>query len=213
MEEQKMQVKSERRVRFDSLKEYITFFGLEGYIKERRKTVLGYGIQVENHVYEQLKFVGLNVKKCSPEYDMIKGADLRVVFQGSSILVDIKLNESKATKNNLYYIKDGMEFSRDKDDMFMFPLGKELEVGFALRNIRRGEDGYCVLDKPVLVALIRNNSKEERDMTKLLNYKAAYWLATMIELVNNKIMGDGYPSRDTQAFDFVFYNKGSMELP
>jgi hypothetical protein len=206
-----MIVKGERRVRFDSLKEYITFFGLEGYIKERRKAVLGYGIEFENHVFEQLKFVGLNVKKCSPEYDMIKGGDLRVIFPGSSILVDIKLNEAKATKSNLYYIKDGVEFGRTKEDMFMFPLGKDLEVGFALRNIRRGEDGYCVLDKPVLVALIKNNNKEEKDLTKLFNYKAAYWLATIIELINNKIMAEGYPNRDTQAFDFVFYNKGSME--
>lgn len=193
-----------KRIEFKSMKEYIQHFGLEGYIECRKAEKLGYGKLFEDIVIKKLQYTGANVQKTSPEYDLMKGADLRMLFGDASILVDVKLNKDKALKGNRYYLKDCLEFSYKKEDIFYYPLSYGIEVGFACKNIRKSNLGYCTLKKPVLVALF--NFTVDKAPHKLFTVKAAKQLARYIELINLELIRTfDYPARDSNSFLFTSY--------
>lgn len=196
-----------KRIEFKNMKEYIKYFGLEEYIEHREatKNELGYGAFFEEAVINKLRDAGVSIQKTSAAYDFIKGADLRMLFDNASILVDIKLNKEKALHGNLYYVKDCLEFSRKKEDIFFFPLSYGVEVGFTLKNIRRSDKGYCILKKPVLVAVF-NFTTSYKNQHKLFTKKAAKQFARYVELINLELIRTlNYPERDSNSFLFSLY--------
>ena len=196
------------KTEFKSMKQYIEYFGLEKYVSHMKTGFkqLGYGKLFEDVVVTRLRYAGANIQKTGPEYDLIKGADIKMLFDDASILVDIKLNKDKAMHSNRYYLNDFLEFSYKKEDMFYYPLAYGIEVGFAFRNIRRSDVGYCVLKKPVLVAIF--NFTVDLDPHKLFTVKAAKQFARYVELINLELIRQkNYPVRDSNSFYFTFYDK------
>lgn len=196
------------RMHFSSMKEYVEYFKLNNYIQDRLSNDMGYGKLFENIVKERIGYAGCRLQSTGPEYDLIKGADLKMLYDDASILVDVKLGQEHGMRSNLFYIGDALELSRKKEAIFFYPLTYGLEVGFALRNIRRGKDGYCVLKKPVVVAMFKKTAiAEDIAPHKLFTVKAAKQFARYIELINLTLIREGYPERDSNSFTFVPYNK------
>lgn len=196
-----------KRIEFKNMKEYVQHFELNDYIEHMKSTEdeLGYGKFFEEIVISRLQYAGISMQKTGPEDDYIKGADLRMLFNDASVLVDVKLNKEKALHGNLFYIKDCLQFSRKKEDIFYFPLSYGIEVGFTLRNIRRSEKGYCTLKKPVLVAVF-NFTVDNIKPHKLFTVKAAKQFARYVELINLELIRElNYPARDVNSFMFTMY--------
>lgn len=199
-----------KKKEFKNMGQYVQSLKLEEYIEDRKSTEkdLGYGKTFEKYVVNKLYQAGVRIQKTGAEYDYIKGADLRLLFDNASILVDVKLNKEKALHGNLFYVKDCLEFSRSKKDIFYFPLSYGLEVGFTLKNIRRGEKGYCTLKKPVLVAVFNVTAKCKRNPHRLFTLRSAKQLARYIELINLELVrSENYPARDVNSFYFTPYKK------
>lgn len=196
------------KTEFKSMKQYIEYFGLEKYVSHMKTGFkqLGYGKFFEDVVITRLGYAGANVRKTGPAYDLIKGADLKMMFGESSVLVDIKLDKNKAMHANRYYLDDCLEFSFKKEDMFYYPLAYGIEVGFAFRNIRRSDVGYCILKKPVIVAVFNFTVGLAPD--KLFTVRAAKQFARYVELINLELIRQkNYPVRDSNSFYFTFYDK------
>ena len=197
------------KTEFKSMKQYVEYFNLGDYVNDRKDEELGFGKTFENHVYDSMRIVATGnerIQKTGAEYDLIKGADLKILFDNASISVDIKLNRKKALIGNRYYLKDGLELSFNKEDMFYYPLVKGIEVGFAFRNIRRNEYGYCTLKKPVLIAIFKVD--REYDAVDAFTLEAARELLKYIKFANIELNRQGkYPINDCNSFYFTFYNK------
>lgn len=203
-----------KRIEFKNIKEYVKHFMLEDKIKDMRATEkdLGYGKFFEESVIRKLRYANVNIQKTGAEYDYIKGADLKLLFDNASILVDVKLNKEKALHANLFYVKDCLEFSRKKEDIFFFPLSYGIEVGFTLKNIRRSDKGYCVFKKPVLVAVF-NCTVDHIKPHKLFTVSAAKQFARYIELINLEIIRElKYPARDSNSFIFTPYKTNKQNV-
>lgn len=198
-----------KKLKFNSIGAYVNHFNLHEDIAQREEAYKDedhYGLIFEDAVIKQLQKAGINAKRTGSAYDFIKGADLRMVFGDSSILVDVKLNMKKAMKGNLFYVGDALEFSRKKENIFFYPLNRYIEVGFTLKNIRKSDKGYCTLKKPVLVAIFRFNVKIE-NQHRLFTIDAAKELAKYVYYINLELhRSEGYPLRDSNSFLFTPYN-------
>lgn len=205
-----MKVIGKQRVRFESLREYVKFFGLENRINTIANSETGYGKWFEERLYTLLRRSGAYIKKAGTVLDLIKGVDYIYYNGENELLIDVKLNMVKATRGNLFYFNDALELTRTSEEMFMYPLSYDIEVGFALRNIRSSADGYCIFDKPVLVAVF--NMTTDIAPHSALTPDAIKQFNRYLECINYTMVREGYPAKDGTSFDFKFHDKNARSL-
>ena len=188
--------------RFKSLKEYVEYMDLGGYIERRKqllKTTNTYGLRFEGSIIRALK-KEYKVSKCTPEYDMIKGADIKFCYDNSSVLIDIKLNEPKVLSEDNTYFSKSFDATANKKDIKRFQISDRLSVFFAFRGIRQQPYGEVVLDKPTVIACFTcTDSIDENPITD----KEARDIANCIKFVNAYLEHEGYPARDPRGFTYI----------
>lgn len=195
---------------FSNMEEYVSYFNLEGYIKYKTSGKKRYGHMFEEHVYKTIQSASdVFVRKTYADHDVLKGADLRFVFGETSVLVDIKLNKLSALKSNKYYLDEGLMLSKDRNDVFYFPLSKDLEVAFSLRDIRKADilNGYCKFKKPIIVATF-NALDYSVPTHELFTEEAAREFVKYISILNINMIRENMPYKDVAGFTFKYNTEG-----
>lgn len=194
--------------KFDNMEEYVEYFNLGSYIENVSNRKKRYGHKFEEHVYRTIQSSSdVFVRKTYADHDVLKGGDLRFVFGETSVLVDIKLNKQKAFKDSSYFLDEGLMLTKNKRNLFYFPLSKDLEVAFSLKDIRKadGLNGYCKFRKPVIVATF-NSLSCEVPIHKLFTNEAAREFVKYIHILNLNMIRENMPNKDVASFIFK-YNK------
>lgn len=194
--------------KFDNMREYVEYFNLGSYIENVSSRKKGYGHKFEEHVYRTIRSSSdVFVRKTYADYDILKGGDLKFVFGDSSVLVDIKLNKYKAFKDSFYFLDEGLMLTRDREEVFYFPLSEDLEVAFSLKDVRKAEglNGYCKFQKPIIVATFRSVCYEEA-IHRLFTKEVAREFVKYIHILNMNMIRENMPNRDVASFVFR-YNK------
>lgn len=198
---------------FRNMEEYVEYFNLYNYVKYKTSGEKKFGHMFEEHVFKMVRDnTDAFIRKTYPDHDVLKGADLKFVFDSTSVLVDIKLNKVTALKNNKYYLDNGLMFSEDENDLYYFPLTKGLEVGFALRDEREAYilGGYCKFKKPIVVAIF-NSLDYRKDGIELFDEDAAREFIKYIYFLNENMIREKMPRKDVPSFVFQYQEEQGSE--
>ena len=192
-------------IKFKSTKECVDTLNLQGYINNISK-VSSYGHCFEEVVFNKLKEIGTNVRRTSPEFDIVRGADLRLLFDESSVLVDIKLLTTRALKGSKKFINNRIKITKNEKDLFFFDLGKGLQVGFCLKYFSPlGKIGYCKFEKAVITAVFR--CKRENSVHELLDKDTIMHFRELIRVVNYRMVENGEPIKVSNSFEFRYHKQ------
>lgn len=190
---------------FKSTKECVDSLNLQKYIKNISK-VSSYGHCFEEIVFKNLKDIGTNVRRTSAEFDIVRGADMRFIFDESSVLVDIKLLTNRALRGSKKFINYRLKSSKNEEDLFFFDLGEGLQVAFCLKYFSPlGKIGYCKFEKAVITAVFR--CKREDSIHELINKDSIMHFRELVRVVNQRMVENGEPSKVSNSFEFRYHKR------
>lgn len=190
---------------FKSTKECVDSLNLQKYIKSISK-ISSYGHCFEEVVFNNLKDIGTNVRRTSAEFDIVRGADMRFIFDESSVLVDIKLLTARALRGSKKFINNRLKSSKNEKDLFFFDLGEGLQVAFCLKYFSPlGKIGYCKFEKAVIVAVFR--CKREDNIHRLINKDSIIHFRELIRVVNQRMIDNGEPAKVSNSFEFRYHKQ------
>lgn len=185
---------------FKSTKECVDTLNLQKYIGSISK-VSSYGHCFEEVVFKSLKNIGTNVRRTSPEFDIVRGADMRFIFDESSVLVDIKLLTARALRGSKKFINNRLKVTKNEKDLFFFDLGKGLQVAFCLKYFSPlGKVGYCKFEKAVIAAVFR--CKREDSIHELVNEDSIMHFRELVRVINHRMVENGEPVKVSNSFEF-----------
>ena len=190
---------------FKSTKECVDTLNLQDYIKEVSK-ISSYGHCFEEVIVDNLKSIGVNVRRTSAEFDIVRGADLRFVFDDTSVLVDIKLLTARALKGSKRFIDAGLNQTKREEELHFFNLEEGIDVAFCLKDFSNlGKIGYCKFNKPVITAVFRVS--REKDAHEYINRNVVMYLKELIRIINQRLIDEGADKKVSNSFEFRYHKQ------
>ena len=190
---------------FKSTKECVDTLNLQDYIKEVSK-ISSYGHCFEEVIVDNLKSIGVNVRRTSAEFDIVRGADLRFVFDDTSVLVDIKLLTARALKGSKRFIDAGLNQTKREEELHFFNLEEGIDVAFCLKDFSNlGKIGYCKFNKPVITAVFRVS--REKEAHEYINRNVVMYLKELIRIINQRLIDEGADKKVSNSFEFRYHKQ------
>ena len=190
---------------FKSTKECVDTLNLQDYIKEVSK-ISSYGHCFEEIIVDNLKSIGVNVRRTSAEFDIVSGADLRFVFDDTSVLVDIKLLTARALKGSKRFIDAGLNQTKREEELHFFNLEEGIDVAFCLKDFSNlGKIGYCKFNKPVITAVFRVS--REKEAHEYINRNVVMYLKELIRIINQRLIDEGADKKVSNSFEFRYHKQ------
>lgn len=190
---------------FKSTKECVDTLNLQDYIKEVSK-ISSYGHCFEEVIVDNLKSIGVNVRRTSAEFDVVRGADLRFVFDDASVLVDIKLLTARALKGSKRFIDSGLNQTKREEELHFFNLEEGIDVAFCLKDFSNlGRIGYCKFNKPVITAVFRVS--REKEAHEYINRNVVMYLKELIRIINQRMIDEGADKKVSNSFEFRYHKQ------
>ena len=190
---------------FKSTKECVDTLNLQDYIKEVSK-ISSYGHCFEEIIVDNLKSIGVNVRKTSTEFDVVRGADLRFVFDDTSVLVDIKLLTPRAMKGSKRFINSFLGETKREEELHFFNLQEGIDVAFCLKDFSNlGKIGYCKFNKPVITAIFRVS--RDKEAHEYINSNVVRDLKELIRLINLRMVSEGADKKVSNSFEFRYHKQ------
>lgn len=190
---------------FKSTKECVDTLNLQDYIKEVSK-ISSYGHCFEEIIVDNLKSIGVNVRRTSAEFDIVRGADLRFVFDDTSVLVDIKLLTARALKGSKRFIDAGLNQTKREEELHFFNLEEGIDVAFCLKDFSNlGKIGYCKFNKPVITAVFRVS--REKEAHEYINRNVVMYLKELIRIINQRLIDEGADKKVSNSFEFRYHKQ------
>ena len=190
---------------FKSTKECVDTLNLQDYIKEVSK-MSSYGHCFEDVIVKNLKTLNVNVRRTTAEFDIVRGADLRLVFDDTSVLVDIKLLTARALKGSKRFINYQLCETKEEKELHFFNLDKGIDVAFCLKDFSNlGKIGYCKFNKPVITAVFRIS--REKEAHEYINRSVALSLKELIRIINERMVEDGADKKVSNSFEFRYHKQ------
>lgn len=190
---------------FKSTKDCVDTLNLHNHIKDMAG-IHSYGHCFEEAMFNSLKEIGANVRKTSIEFDVVRGADLRFVFEDSSVLVDIKLLTERSLKGTKKFINSKFKESKNEKDLFFFNLTEGIQVGFCLKYFSAlGRIGYCKFEKAVITAVFR--CKRNKAAHNYISPDVARHFENLVRVVNSVMIDNGEPAKVSNSFEFRYHKQ------
>lgn len=190
---------------FKSTKECIDMLNLQDYIKEVSK-INSYGHCFEEVIVKNFKSLNVNIRRTSAEFDIVRGADLRLVFDNTSVLVDIKLLTARSLKGSKRFINAQLNETRNEKELHFFNLDKGIDVAFCLKDFSNlGKIGYCKFNKPVITAVFRID--REKEAHEYINRSVALSLKELIRIINERMIEEGADKKVSNSFEFRYHKQ------